>query len=750
MTSVKVPELTPKLEKTPYKPSDEEKKVIAWVYKRFEEMKTSPERKAAERQWKMGEAAWEAMRKPREEEDWSSNYVVPLVPAVVESILAEFVDQQQRPLILPRGEEDVPKATVMQHTFDYTWDVANGDMELVDVFKTALIKGTGIVQEYYKRDRRLVYDIIGISAKKKGLPDSFETKEREVFEYDDMMMESAPLEDVYVDEKASDFNRGKKARDCIRVYRMNIRDYQNFFTGPVWDPAGNAKYVKPGNEYDDYQDFHGISSEEDVCVLWYWSRSPKDALYIIANGVVQRMGPNIFSHKQLPFAKTSDIHRVGKFYGKGEPEVLESIADELTTLRRMTIDRHHLDLDKSFLVGNSALIDNDELISQPHNMIQVDDPSKIKPLEYGDIPQSVQFTTKSINDDAIRVTGIDDRFQSLQKTPSTATEAAILKESTLKRIKMKITMLQRGLLTDVSRLRVANIMQFYSQPKLERIIGEAGTAAYKAQVADLARRNLLFTTADGVPMKKTYRQIRIKGKELVPNAQGNIQERPLDNSSEFSFFEIKPELILPTASGGFDIRYEGGATLPISKPLQQSKAIELFDRLLPLTQVTNYDPEKLGDYLVTINDQNPDDFKKTAVLEDRNISNERVQMSVQLAIKENQTVIAGGEIPVNGTPYATPAHTEVHIAFLKSPQMLQAPDDVYQKLVTHISGEMAAIQQRSQGGGQDVGGVQQQATNPGGAAGIESTPTNAMGNINPSMIQGGGQVATGQALNPTT
>lgn len=745
MPDTKIPEI-----KKTYSPTGDEQKAREWVYKRFDEMKLNPARIAAEKTWKAGQQAWEALRPEKASGDWMSNYYIPLTTSVVESILAEFVDQQQRPLILPRGEEDIPRAMIMRHIYDYTWEVADGDLELINIFKTGLIKGTAIAQEYYLKDRRLIKQILGLNKASKGLPDRFETEEKEVFEYDDVYMEEVPLEEIWFDEKAVEVNRGsRKARDCVRRYTMNIRDFRQFFTGPVWDPANHANMVRPGTSVgSDYFEYYKPSTNlgaEDVEVLWYWSRKPEDSLIVVANDVVMRMGPNIMAHKQLPFAKAVDVNRVGCFYGKGEPELLDSIQEELNTLRRMTIDRHHLDLDKSFLVSSTAMLDDDDLMARPHQVIEVDDPNNVKALEYGDIPSSVQITQKNISEDAVRVTGVDDRFQSIQKTPSTATEAAILKESTLKRIKMKITLLQKGFLTDVARQRVYNIMQFYSQPRLERIVGENNTKQYKEKLMDLTRRGMV-TLVDGKPMEMKYRQIRLDGKKIAKDEKGGITEQATDG---YSFFEVHPDDFFPT-KGGFDIKFEGGATLTISKPLMQSKAIEMFDRLLPLTATTNYDPEKLGDYLVKINDMNPDEFKKVEVAENQNIAARRLEMAVKLAAFENQSILDGKPIAPNGTPYAPPAHTELHIAFLRSQAMLSAPQDLYDKLVAHISGEMAAIEQRSSQAGLSGGPVQPglpQSGEAGDAMGMNAN--NQMANTLPSKIQGGGEVPTGQAVNPT-
>lgn len=738
MPDLKIPTLNKS-----YKPTDQEQNMREWVYQRYSQMKDSPERKLMEREWEAGEKAWDQYRHERDEDEWQSNYYIPLTTSVVESVLAEFVDQRLRPMILPRGSEDAGKARVMTHIYNYTWDVADGDMELFHILKGTLIRGTGIAQEYYLKDRRLVRDIINLqNTSKKRNRFEFESKEREVFEFDGCMMEGLSLWDVFVDEKARDFNRGTfKARDVIRRYIMNIRDAKQFFHGPIWDPLDNMRFVKPGgdtNYYQFYKPPEGIDHSEEVEILWYWSRKPEDLLVIVINDVVIRMGPSIFKHKQLPFARAVDVTRLDKFYGKGEPKLLESVQEELNMLRRMTIDRHHLDLDKSFLVPQTTLLDDEDLISRPHAMIQVDDPNSVKALEYGDIPSSVQLTQRAINEDSIRVTGVDDRFQALQKAPSTATEAAILKESTLKRIRMKIMLLTEGFLKDISRQRVANIMQFYSQPKLERIVGEKGTQEYKSEVARLANQGLI-QRVDGEIYKKKYREMRLDKKEISFDERGQLMER---DSSGFSFFELKPEFFMPSADGGYDVKFEAGSTLPISKPLMQSKATEMYDRVIGIAQAAGYDIGKLTDWYVEVNDYNPDDFKSQEQVSGEMVAEQRIKLATDLASKENQEVVSGNPIPAMGTPYAPPVHTEIHIAFLNSPTMQQASQEQFDMLVKHVTGEIMA--QNVRNGGQGLpgqAGAEQAAPegmNPGGA----------MGDIMPDRIQGAPQVATGMPQGP--
>lgn len=713
-----------------YNPKGKEKEALEWVYKRYEDMKNSNHRQDSEKRWDMAAKNWEAYRKEKDMDEWQSNHFVPLTSSIIESILSEMVEQQPRPLILPRGSEDVGRARVMRYVFDYTWEVADGDIELFNIMKDSLIFGTAICQEYYWQDRR----IIKLPKGEKG-----KYEETEVMDYDDSYMECVKLEDFFVDERARDVNRGSyNARDCIRRYIMNIKDVRLFFQGDVWNPLGNVKYVRPGGDTNYYEFFQPPQGgkEDDVEVLWYWSKRPEDSLIVIANDVVLRMGPNPYRHKQLPFSKAVDIKRTHFFYGKGEAELLESIQDELNTLRRMVLDRNHLDIDKMFLVSNRETLDDEDLIARPHGSIPVDDPSSVKSVEYGDIPRSVQLSIEGLTQEAVRVTGIEDRSQGV-RLPDTATGAALLKESTLKRIRMKLRLLERSFLVDVGRQRVANILQFYNQPKLEQIIGEAGTVEYHREINRVARNGNLEVIG-GKPYQKKYKEIRIDGKELLFNEKGRLREKEI---SGFSFFELKPEYFIPVSRGGYNIKFEAGSTIPLSKPLLQSKTMEMINILMPLAlQGIGYDPVKLGDALLKVNDYDPAEFKVEK--EEEGTAEGGLAMQIELASMENEMALRGEKIPSLGTPNVSPAHTHIHLSFLRSERAkgIPATDKRTKLLFQHAMGEMAAQSQRESVAPQVGTPAMQVPTGREGMAQPQAPYNKTMKDVVPNLIQGGEEV----------
>lgn len=118
----------------------------------------------------------------------------------------------------------------------------------------------------------------------------------------------------------------------------------------------------------------------------------------------------------------------------------------------------------------------------------------------------------------------------------------------------------------------------------------------------------------------------------------------------------------------------------------------MYDRLV---QNPAYSPMKLGDALLEAHDYDPDDFKPEPPMQER-MQRGMVEKSIELASVENKEMLKGEALPP--TPYAPEPHTEVHVAMLNSPQIMDMPPDspIFANFVRHIQGEILAQQQRDQ------------------------------------------------------
>lgn len=641
-----------------YNPEQWIKDDLKMVYLRYAYMKEG--RGNLEADWDRWEKQYEAWRPPKEDDDWQSNIVPPFTTSIVERALAELVDQTIQPTVSPRGAEDVIKAKVINYIKEYTWEIGDGDLELYNSIKQALILGKTVWQEDYWRDRRKVKVLKSFNLE----TGKEEYVEKEVDDFDDVYGENVDLRNFFIDPMARTINRGRyKANDCIRRYIMNYDTFIETFKGSIFDQFGVVDKVRPGgdlNYYQYYQPPKGMDANNQVEVLMYWGRRP-DKLIMVANDICFRDGPNPFNHKQLPFAEGSDVPRLNRFWARGEPQLLESIQDELTTMRRMRVDRQHMDLWKMFLVSNRENLDDDDAIIAPSRFLYVDDPNNsIKALEYQDVNPSAYKEEELLKDDGRQVTGV----QSPQPS-STATESAIFKESTMKALRMKIWLLSRELLTGIVRLRVPNIVQYYSEPKAVQVIGEKNFAE--------------------------WRQIRTTDVALSLDRSGNLLEKEQKGDN---FFMIKPELITPQY-GGFDYKLSGEPTFPVSKPLQQQRVNEFMQHPIVAAAVEAgyWDAGRMADELAKIHDYDPDRFKSQQVNETDTAPDEATLL--EMANRENEAMMTGKAIP--GTAFAPRTHTDVHLAYMSSERFKSSfNQQIMQNFIAHVLQEEKAQEMRAQ------------------------------------------------------
>jgi hypothetical protein len=727
-----------------YSPEGEEAQILKHVYDRYWRMRDSRNGSQGgyyniEGDWDKWERQWNAYRPPKDADDWRSNIYIPLTTSIIEAQLSEVVEQDPIPWAVGRSSKDIPKAAVINACMQFSFDNGKFNLALFDILKDAFICGTGIGQEYYWREEREIKDKDG--------------KKQRMVEFDDCYLEPVRLWDFFIDEVARGFTGPYAAQDCIRRYIMDYDDFRTFFQGK-WDPMGNAELVKPGgdtNYYEFYIPPDRIEHSRQVEVLWYWNK-PSDLLSIVANDVNVFYDANPYKHKQLPFVRAIDIKRPHQFYGKGECEILESLQDEINTLRRMTIDRNHLDIDKPVFVNDTLTLEDEDTIARPHGIIPVGDVSGIKFAEYSDIPASVFQQLNMLNDDKVRITGMDERQQSVAGS-GTATEASILKEATLKRMNMKMWHMKNDTLIDIGRLRVENILQFYTQPKLEKILNDKQMQDAQA-MGRLVKQN-------GQNYEANYRNVRLIDQQFGLNP--DTQEPEITPSKGFTFFEALPEYFLPE-KGGYDIIIKGTESIPLSKPLMQQKADEMYDRLVKNPAI---DISKLSSYLLKSRDLDPDDFIKAPQGQPGQpgqgqqpgqpgqpgqqggqqglIQGQGLQKIIDLAGIENSEMLKGNKI--GPTPFAPVAHTQVHLEFMKSKDFKESKDPkILQIFATHVMGEiMAQHARQAQGnpgqppGGADVG----QAPAPAGGSPAGNQPSSGadvgatMNQVLPGMIQGG-------------
>lgn len=531
------------MKKLAYTPTKTEKEKISMVMERLEQMKQK--RRKYEKDWKEAEKQRLMHRDNRPKDDWRSNLRLPDTFSIIETAKAEMIDQSPGVVYRPREIGDTLKAEKLNKIFEYTWEKDSGDLELIKFVDDALVYGMAVGEEYWRKETAETKEIEEFDEEKLQ-PKDWKKNERTI--YDDVCFRTLSVWNFYWDPMADSL---ENARDCAKRLVMPMYDFERKYKA-----YPKAKKVVAGGDTYRPEWFKPLGNIEDdeVEVVHYWNKA-EDLYLILANDVLitEPDNPNPYKHKDLPFIHAVDVIIPHSFTGLGEPKIMKCLQEERDTLRNMRIDTTHLNIQTQYIVDDRLELDDEDLVARPHGIIRGPLDS-IKPVDKIPLFAESYREEEFINDDIIKATGIDVRMQSLGGRNDTATEVAILKESSLKRIRLKLKLLEKMALHRLARLRLANIQQFYSIPKVVQIIGE-----------------------EGVEEKETYRNIGYK------HPKGS-----------YEWFTARPDDLI----GEYDIVIIPGATLPVSKALESQKAVNLYDRLLPMVEVGIVDPVELVKMLV--------------------------------------------------------------------------------------------------------------------------------------------------------
>jgi hypothetical protein len=303
---------------------------------------------------------------------------VPLVWSSKQTIINQYQDSNISIIIEPKAgssKVDAKIAEAYLQDLEENFGVKNIKQNLL--FPEAVVCGTAISYNGYVTKKRTVKMIktadqlieeYGLNVSKdseeytqiieklKKNPE-LTTEEKEIVDYDNPVCEFVPLEEMYVDPGAWDFNSvTRDARDCIwRQYvpiQQVLSDYQNaddpfiiqnnLTADLITSSGGVTQFYADNTLNDELSDLLNIQGFEDkVCLIKYYNKY-QDQYIVIANDIVIRSGPLPYNHKKLPFSKYIFLPLPRNFYGVGlgtlldttqrASEMFESLESYLTEL----------------------------------------------------------------------------------------------------------------------------------------------------------------------------------------------------------------------------------------------------------------------------------------------------------------------------------------------------------------------------------------------------------------------------------
>jgi hypothetical protein len=683
-----------------------ERRARRLVYDRFNFLRSAPLRKEAEEDWDAAETMFRQYIPTPDPDDWRAHLVLPDAFAAIQAQMQETIERKSRPYLKPVEHSDKPQATFKNAVISYNMDKTSFDYQRFLAKYNAAIKGTSFSVERYRVDKRKIQDLTGVNE-----DGTIKYTEKEIVDFDDTYTEWMPNEFIYIDDMAKDID---EARDMVERQLMDIDEFHRVYD--FKPDFMNVDKVRQGGDTSTNSFFKLQDDVEGhmVEVIHYYNRA-RDEYYVVANNILVRLGPIPFKHKELPVAIDYHYRVPGKLYGMGIPKVIKALSEERAAIRNLRLDRQKMSINKMFLVNDQYDLDEDELVTRPHGLIEINTNGgsirdAVSPLEYGDIPASAYKEEETLLEDIRRAHGIDDRIQG-NNVGGTATEAAILKETAQKRINMIATLAEMDTIKRIGRLKWSNIQFFYPAPKVER----------------------LFENDDTVETK-SYRRITIDGQEFKTVKDDNSGKYKLivndiDGASSFKLDKSMAKYL----EGEIDVTVDADSAQVLSRALQQAKVTEMFTAITAVpSMIGQLDSKKALRRYLEVNQESPEDWMRGDGKSDEKLE--------ELAELENQAMKQG--LVLGPTEGANEVHTKQHLIFTQTAEYQQLPEAVQQIFLAHITGEhdanpatgstMDAMQALppDQGGG--LGG-------PGGGPGmpaIQNLPQIQPADLTPSTVTG--------------
>lgn len=632
-----------------YRPSKRRRQIRQAVYDRYYWLRQDPLRVQAEADWEIADKEYAMYVEQKDEDDWHADVHLPDAFAGIQTQAQETIERLSRPHLTSTEDSDEPLSEFANDVMNYNMNNTGYDYQFYMAKLSASIRGTAFLWSYWRHETRVVKYPVGLN------PDgTIRYKAKKIVDYDDDYTEWVPNEYIYTDEKGKEDD---ELIDCFRREIINIDEfYRKYGTNPDYF---DTQFVYAGGERSSRSFFQMPEdiTNQDVEVLHYLNKST-DAYWVCANNVTIRDTPLPSMHKQLPVTSVHQYRVPGFYWGIGIPKVVHALTEERKTIRNLNLDRQKLQINKMFLHNNAFDLDDEDMVSRPHGLISVDTNGRpinevLVPLEYGDVPASYFKTEEILLEDIRRAHGIDDRISGAQ-VGSTATQAALQKESAIKRINLISIQAEMSAVVRIGKLKWSNIQWLYGAPRMD----------------DIAESN-------DEKQQKVYRQITVSNRKYsIVDTDGGKALR-MSEVKGATGLSLKPAMA-KFLEGNVDISVDASQYTAMSKTIEQTKKTELFSLIasIPTALATLDMPGTVAD-LLRVNNVKPDTWMKSSAVPDKDM--------IMLADAENMIMAAGQ--PLAPTENATAEHTMVHLIFTKSAEFQQFRPEIRALFEAHILGE---------------------------------------------------------------
>jgi hypothetical protein len=377
-------------------------------------------------------------------QDWGAGLFIPYSFATVETILPRMLSNRPSILITPRGPASEQNVENMKWTIEAQQEQIDYELVLQKAARNGLICGLGVQKVTWFKDERIRKALQPNQIPTAENPHPFAVGEETRVVFDDPMIRSVDPFNFIWDPMAESmdtceyvFERVWRSTEyCLRMLRLDI--WSGFEERDVTEGSqGSAMYTEAFSGRQRASGYPNLMPK-DVHEVWEF-HDGNEVITVLDRRWVVQQGMNPAWHGELPYQAWRPTPVEGQFAGKGEIEPIEDLQSEINTLRSQRRDNATLVLQKSFFYADGAIDPADFKIG-PGLGIPVlgsDLNDVIRPIDFGEIPNSSVNEERSLMADIERATGIDDSLNGSGNGSQTATGVQLVQAAANVRIQMK-------------------------------------------------------------------------------------------------------------------------------------------------------------------------------------------------------------------------------------------------------------------------------------------------------------------------
>lgn len=547
-----------------YEPSQDAEKQLAYLANRFRIMDNSrPIIRDGDLRYK------QFLARLYYRKDGLANINLPVEFSTIENKMADELVQVPIVDLLPQTKSDVHKVSMMKRVWDFVWNEADTNEEIVHHKLCKNIFGTSAWYEGLRRETMTRYEpIIDENGKIEMKPI------QETLSY--LKGVALDIRDWWIDPVYSI----NVAEDCfIRERDVSFDAMLQLIHDPNYDKDAILSYLatKNGqgdlntntrNSYEVFQTEQEIFNVENekLALMHYYNK--RLGIYIVTDQdfkFVFRYGANPYPHGELPISIEVDHTNYRSIYGRGECELLESTKYERNMIRNQFLDSVRFSNTINIAIGGGLTFEDQEMIGGVARIWNFQgDLGQMQFLKPPQADSGLAQVEELLSRDATWITGIDNNAL-LGSPEKTAYQSRLQEQQKQKRIFLSLRNAD-FFYTRMGRQRLANIRAFLPYTTGSKIIGE------ELEEMKGAKYRVL-------PLNDTMAE-PIMG---VNEETGEVEERGLKMSEKkghTEFLELSPKMI----KNSLDIRVTTPSTTPILRDLNRAEMQEVITMMTGLMQ----------------------------------------------------------------------------------------------------------------------------------------------------------------------